>query len=99
MHHTTHVLHTYQQFLEKEHCEENILFWRDAEEFKKEAAQNQNVSISHYVGQTPHLIFFPAHLEVIIIVHAHIHCLILCQCVLLRSGVLSHESLHVYPHV
>ena len=33
-----------QQFLEKEHCEENILFWRDTEDFKKEAKQNQNVS-------------------------------------------------------
>ena len=38
-----------QQFLEKEHCEENILFWRDAEDFKKEAKQNQNVSNNNII--------------------------------------------------
>ena len=43
-HSHTVTLPSTQHLLEKEHCEENILFWRDAEEFKQKAPQMKNVS-------------------------------------------------------
>ena len=43
----THTPSPSQKLLEKEHCEENILFWRDAEEFKQNAPQMKNVRETH----------------------------------------------------
>ena len=39
------LLRTLQQFLEKEHCEENILFWKEAREYSEKALQMSTVQL------------------------------------------------------